>query len=101
MALDTQEKRMAAAGAGRPFMRAHFPVATPDEEWRISIGIAYGGNALTPAMVLIDPHTATIGPILLSLASGAVVRLRVKRRAGTDTHYTMPEGSSLTIRGKL
>jgi len=48
MALDTQEKRMSASGAGRPFMRGHFPIATPDEEWRITSGIAYGGNALTP-----------------------------------------------------
>ena len=52
-------------------------------------------------VILIDPHTASIGPIPLSLAANAVVRLRVKRRAGSDTHYTMPEGSSLTIRGEL
>ena len=49
MALDTAEKRQNAAGAGRVFMRTHFPVATPDEEWRIAGGIAYGGNALSPA----------------------------------------------------
>ena len=52
-------------------------------------------------LTLIDPHSATIGPIPLSLAANAVVRLRVKRRAGADTHYTMPEGSSLTVRGEL
>lgn len=48
MALDTAEKRQNAAGAGRVFMRTHFPVATPDEQWRIAGGIAYGGNALSP-----------------------------------------------------
>ncbi len=48
MAIDTQEKRMAAATAGRIWMRAVFPIATPDEEWRISAGAAYGGNALSP-----------------------------------------------------
>ncbi len=43
MALDTQQKRMSAAGAGRPFMRAVFPVITPTEAWRVGIGIAYNG----------------------------------------------------------
>ena len=56
MPLDSQEKRMAAAGVARPYMRATFPVATPDEEWRISVGLAYGGNALT--------LTATTGQLL-------------------------------------
>jgi len=28
-------------------MRDKFPVATPGEEWRISSGNAYGGNALS------------------------------------------------------
>ena len=59
------------------------------------------GFTIGVGITLIDPHTATIGPIPLSLAANAVVRLRVKRRAGADTHYTMPEGSSLTIRGEL
>ncbi len=48
MAIDDQEKRMAVMGVARPWMRAVFPVATPDEEWRISVGHAYGGNALSP-----------------------------------------------------
>lgn len=39
---------MSAAGAGRVFMRAQFPIATPDEQWRIGAGIAYAGNALSP-----------------------------------------------------
>lgn len=49
MAIDTKEKRAAVLGVGRPWMRDKFPVATPDEEWRISSGNAYGGNALSPA----------------------------------------------------
>lgn len=46
-ALDSQQKRMAAAGIARPWMRAVFPVATPTEAWRISVGLAYP-NALSP-----------------------------------------------------
>ncbi len=49
MALDSAQKRQCAAGAGRPYMRSHFPVATPTEAWRINAGNAYCGNALTPA----------------------------------------------------
>lgn len=49
MAVDTQEKRMSAAGAGRVFMRATFPVGATDEQSRVGKGIAYNGNALTPA----------------------------------------------------
>lgn len=51
MAIDTKEKRATVLGVGRPWMRDKFPVATPDEEWRISSGNAYGGNALTPVVV--------------------------------------------------
>lgn len=47
MALDTQEKRMAAAGVGRPWMRATFPSGTIDAEERASIGNTYGGNPFT------------------------------------------------------
>jgi len=47
MALDSQEKRYAVTGVARPYMRVLLPVATPDEEWRISVGNAYGGNALS------------------------------------------------------
>lgn len=47
MAIDSKEKRAAVLGVGRPWMRDKFPVATPDEEWRISSGNAYGGNALS------------------------------------------------------
>ena len=49
MAIDTQEKRISAAGVGRPWARSTFPTGTIDEEERIGIGNAYGGNALSPA----------------------------------------------------
>ena len=51
MAIDDKEKRVAVLGVGRPWMRGIFPVATPDEEWRLNVGHAYGGNALTPPAV--------------------------------------------------
>ena len=69
--------------------------------WGVRPPGSFAGKAAATGPTLIDPHTATIGPIPLSLAANAVVRLRVKRRAGADTHYTMPEGSSLTIKGEL
>ena len=47
MAIDSKEKRAAVIGVGRPWMRDKFPVATPDDDWRISSGNAYGGNALS------------------------------------------------------
>jgi len=42
MALDDKEKRAAVLGVGRPWMRDKLPIATPDAEWRISSGNAYG-----------------------------------------------------------
>ena len=50
MALDDLEKRQAVLGVARPWMRNIFPVATPDEEWRLNVGNAYGGNALSPVV---------------------------------------------------
>jgi len=48
MALDTKEKRQAIASIARPFMRNTFPVAIPDQQWRMSVGNVYGGNGLSP-----------------------------------------------------
>ncbi len=48
MALDSLEKRRNVPGVGRPWMRMIHPVATPDEQWRMAVGLSYGGNALTP-----------------------------------------------------
>jgi len=50
MAIDNKEKRAAVLGVARPWMRDKFPRAASDEEWRISSGNAYGGNALAPAV---------------------------------------------------
>jgi len=48
MAIDNQEKRQAVLGVARPWMRNVFPIATPDEEWRMNVGNTYGGNGLAP-----------------------------------------------------
>ena len=44
--LDSLEKRRNVPGVGRPWMRMTHPVATPDQQWRMSVGLTYGGNAL-------------------------------------------------------
>lgn len=49
MALDgagDRERRAAALGVGRPWMRDKLPVATPDVEWRAASGNAYGANGI-------------------------------------------------------
>jgi hypothetical protein len=48
MAIDSKEKRQGVIGVGRPYLRNKFPVATPDEQWRATSGLTYGGNALSP-----------------------------------------------------
>lgn len=57
MAIDTQQKRMAVVGVGRPWMRSTFP-GTINEAWRLSVGNSYI-NALSPPVG---------GRIMLSLA---------------------------------
>ena len=56
MALDTKEKRMAASGVARPYMRGKFSVVAPgDAEWRASSGNGYGaylGVAVVPVATL-------------------------------------------------
>jgi len=54
MAIDTAEKRQNITGCGRPYMRSHFPIATPDQEWRIASGHAYSGNSLSVSAFLFD-----------------------------------------------
>ena len=53
MAIDSAEKRQNIAGCGRVFMRSHFPQATPDAEWRIAGGIAFGGNTISAVAAVI------------------------------------------------
>lgn len=60
MAIDTQAKRMAAAGCGRPWMRATFPTGTIDAEERASIGNTYGGNAFAAGEVAAPTHTVVL-----------------------------------------
>ena len=75
MALDSQEKRMAASGVMRPWMRGKFPIATPDEEWRISSGLGYGGNALTPGtggLISIAGEGGLAGPGGIAGPSGGI-----------------------------
>jgi hypothetical protein len=50
MAIDTKEKRAAVLGVARPWMRDKLPVETPDQEWRMVSGNAYGGNVLSPTV---------------------------------------------------
>ena len=66
MALDSLEKRRNVPGVGRPWMRMTHPVATPDEQWRMSVGLTYGGNALTPATdVKVQPlFIANVGKMM-------------------------------------
>ena len=59
MALDTEEKRKAVPGVGRPFLRAKLPVAAKDEAWRLASGNAYGGNALTPIVGFVSGSVRT------------------------------------------
>ena len=60
MALNTKEKRAAVLGVGRPWMRDKFPVATPDQEWRISSGNAYGGNSIAAAVAVFTEYVTLI-----------------------------------------
>jgi hypothetical protein len=64
VAIDTKEKRAAVIGVGRPWMRDKFPVATPDQEWRMSSGLTYGGNALTPGTGRIMSSLAGAGGLV-------------------------------------
>ena len=61
MALDSLEKRRNVPGVGRPWMRVKHPVATPDEQWRMASGNAYGGNALTPGVGRVVSSLAASG----------------------------------------
>ena len=99
MAIDDQEKRQAVIGAGRPWMRNKFPVATPDGEWRASSGLTYGGNAFTSLVVV--RHRSSERTVLVRFAAGDVLRRRVERTEGSDTLYTVADGSGIVIRGPL
>ena len=61
MALDSLEKRRNVPSVARPWMRMIHPIATPDEQWRMAVGLAYGGNAL--AVAAVGPPAGTL-PLL-------------------------------------
>lgn len=45
MPFDSQQSRMSAVGAGRPWLRSVRPVASPTSKgWRRNIGLSYSGN---------------------------------------------------------
>ena len=96
MALNTQQKRMSAAGVGRPWMRAVFPVASPTAAWRQNVGLVYAGNALS-AIVRVDDRTATGRVIITLLPGDNFIRLRVQRTSGSDDLQTVDEGSAITV----
>ena len=52
---------MNAARVGRPWMRARHAVGATTEASRIASGHGYGGNALSPAVVVLSegPHALT------------------------------------------
>ena len=95
MALDTKEKRANVIGVGRPWMRDKLPVATPDEQWRIASGNAYGGNALSAAAV-VDYVTTRISLVGTSrerhtIRGAALTRVSV---VGTSAERHTLTGSS-------
>ena len=68
MALDTREKRQAVKGVGRPWLRGPLPIATPDVEWRATVGNTYGANGFEAPVggssvpVFVHHYTKNIGP---------------------------------------
>ena len=95
MALDTKEKRANVPGVGRPWMRDKFPVATPDEQWRMASGLTYGGNPLSATV----PYRATLvhanvmGSIQ-SHADTAGTRRRLDRQYANVAGSTHKQGQS-------
>lgn len=91
MSIDTKEKRQAIFSIARPWQRNSFPVATPDEQWRMSVGNVYGGNALSfvvsIAVGIINIHQISGAPVLGAPASdiGMVSRRNDRRIVGAVT----------------
>lgn len=72
MAIDTAEKRQSVPGVGRVFLRSHFPIASPDEQWRIGSGLAYAGNALSAAAaaIVFGVLRRVMHPVLINPVQG-------------------------------
>ncbi len=60
MAIDTLEKRHAVASVGLPWLTNTLPGTSNDEQYRMSVGNVYGGNALSP--VVSGGVTSTVIP---------------------------------------
>ena len=71
MAVDTKEKRMNAAGVGRPWMRSKLPGAN-DQAWRIASGNGYGGNELSAIASIGVEWTTDDGPIEWTTTDGPI-----------------------------
>ena len=74
---------MSAAGVGRPFMRAHFPRATHDEEWRMGIGLSYGGNSLAAFLIQIVAAEGN---------AGKQIHLKNVSSSGNTTRFSVVNG---------
>ncbi len=72
MAIDTQEKRMSASGAGRPWMRGKLPGAN-DQAWRMASGHSYNGNAIGTGVTVADVISLEDVSVSLPRLTGVVV----------------------------
>jgi hypothetical protein len=72
MALDSKEKRQAVPSVGRVWARNTFPVATPDEQWRMSVGNSYGGNALSAGLSTIISQARSLSRFVSTRVFGRV-----------------------------
>ena len=59
MPLNSKQRRAAAVGAGRPFLRSHEPDATKGEAWRESVGSFISPAPSTP----LDPTRAAYASV--------------------------------------
>lgn len=65
MAIDSQEQRMSAVGAGRPWMRSKLPGAI-DAPWRAASGHSYAGVTISAPSDFFDVFgEATMQPFFV------------------------------------
>lgn len=72
---DSVAKRYAVFSNGRIWNRTTFPVATPTESWRLSVGNIYSNNALSPPTgggALLDYERSVARGIAHGLSRGMV-----------------------------
>ena len=95
MSMDSQQKRMSAAGAGRPWMRSVFPVASPTAAWRQNVGLSYAG--LTLAAVTVTDGRTVSGFVAPVLTDGDKFRVRAVRTEGGSDLQTIVNGSAIRV----